>query len=102
MQVRRDDPTNPAIAALLAAHVAEQRGAVPEGFSFALDGRALSAPEIAFFIAWNDGVVAGMGAVEEGEALAAVERPDTRQHVAERYAAGLHDLAITPAVPGAN
>lgn len=65
MQVRRDDPTNPAITALLAAHVAEQRGAVPEGFSFALDGRALSAPEIAFFIAWNDGVVAGMGALKQ-------------------------------------
>jgi putative acetyltransferase len=65
VQVRRDHPTNPAVAALLAAHVAEQRGAVPAGFSFALDGLALSAPEIAFFTAWNDDILTGMGALKQ-------------------------------------
>jgi len=64
VQVRRDTPTNPAVAPLLAAHVAEQRGAVPPGFSFALDGDALSAPDVAFFSAWDGDVLAGIGALK--------------------------------------
>jgi len=64
VQVRRDTPSNPAVAPLLAAHVAEQRGAVPAGFSFALDGAALSGPDVAFFTAWDSDELAGMGALK--------------------------------------
>lgn len=64
MQVRRDTPTNPVVAPLLAAHVAEQRAGTPAGFSFALDDAGLSAPQITFFTAWDAGVLAGMGALK--------------------------------------
>ena len=63
MRVRRDTPTNPAVAPLLAAHVAEQRAGTPAGFSFALDGAPLSAPDVTFFTAWDGATLAGMGAL---------------------------------------
>lgn len=64
MQVRRDTPTNPAVAPLLAAHVAEQRAGTPAGFSFALDGAALSDAGVAFFTAWEGATLTGMGALK--------------------------------------
>ncbi|WP_375271862.1 GNAT family N-acetyltransferase [Sphingomonas sp.] len=64
MQVQRDTPTNPAVAPLLAAHVAEQRAGTPAGFSFALDGAALSTPDVTFFTAWDGATLAGMGALK--------------------------------------
>ncbi len=64
MQVRRDTPINPAVAPLLAAHVAEQRAGTPAGFSFALDGAALAGPDVTFFTAWEGDTLAGMGALK--------------------------------------
>ena len=64
MQVRRDTPTNPAVAPLLAAHVAEQRAMTPAGFSFALDAAALTGPAITFLTAWEGETLAGMGALK--------------------------------------
>lgn len=68
IEVRRDDPANPALAHLLAAHVAEQHGAVPAGFAFALDAKGLSDPAVTFWSAWDadgDGDrVVGMGALK--------------------------------------
>jgi putative acetyltransferase len=65
MEIQRDDPNNPALAAMLRAHVAEQHGAVPPGFAFALDGDALRAPDIAFFAAWDGDTPAGFGALRQ-------------------------------------
>ena len=65
IEVRRDDPNNPALAGLLAAHVAEQHGAVPPGFAFALDARGLSDPAVTFWSAWDGERVVGMGALKE-------------------------------------
>lgn len=74
MQVRRDTPTNPVVAPLLAAHVAEQRAGTPAGFSFALDGAALSADDVTFFTAWDGEVLAGMGALKRlGDAAGEVK-----------------------------
>ncbi len=70
MQVRRDTPTNPAVAPLLAAHVAEQRAGTPAGFSFALDGTALSAADVAFFTAWDGTTLTGMGALKRLDDMA--------------------------------
>lgn len=63
MEIRIDDPANPAIAALLAEHVAEQRGNTPPGFSFALDAAGLGAPDVTFWTAWDGATPVGMGAL---------------------------------------
>jgi len=63
-RVRRGDPAEPAIAALLAAHVADQRAGTPAGFSFALDAARLAAPDIALFAAWDGVVLAAVGALK--------------------------------------
>ncbi|PZQ60465.1 MAG: GNAT family N-acetyltransferase [Sphingomonas taxi] len=63
MQIRKDDPANPALAALLDAHVAEQRAMTPPGFAFALDAGALAAPDITFWSAWDGDLPIGMGAL---------------------------------------
>lgn len=63
MQVRKDEPTNPALAALLDAHVAEQRANTPPGFSFALDAGGLAAPDVTFWSAWDGETPIGMGAL---------------------------------------
>ncbi|MEH3047545.1 GNAT family N-acetyltransferase [Sphingomonas adhaesiva] len=68
MDVRVDDPNNPALADLLRAHVAEQHGNVPPGFAFALDAGGLSAPEVTFFSAWEGDTLAGFGAVKQLDA----------------------------------
>lgn len=83
MQVRRDTPNNPAVTSLVAAHVAEQRAGTPKGFSFALDGTALSAPDVTFFTAWEGATLAGMGALKRiddavGEVKSMRSTPEAR------------------------
>jgi putative acetyltransferase len=68
VEIRIDDPANPAIAALLAAHVAEQRANTPPGFSFALDACGLSAPDVTFWTAWDGATPVGMGALRRLDA----------------------------------
>ncbi|MBB3348671.1 GNAT family N-acetyltransferase [Sphingomonas sp. BK069] len=63
-RVRRGDPSEPAIAALLAAHVADQRTGTPAGFSFALDAARLAAPDVALFAAWDGDALAAVGALK--------------------------------------
>lgn len=65
MEVRRDDPANPAVAPMLAAHVAEQHGNVPPGFAFALDAGGLASPDITFWTAWVGEALAGFGALKQ-------------------------------------
>ncbi len=52
VEIRKDSPSNPLVASLLAEHLAEQRGSAPPGLSFALDETGLSAPEVTFWTAW--------------------------------------------------
>ena len=58
LQIRRDDPTAPHVADLLAHHLTELRGHMAE-FAFALDAGGLSAPEVSFWTAWRDDRLAG-------------------------------------------
>lgn len=66
--VRRGDPAEPAVAALLAAHVADQRAGTPAGFSFALDAARLAAPDVALFAAWDEDALAAVGALKRLDA----------------------------------
>ena len=68
MEIRKDDPANPAVAPLLAAHVAEQHGNVPPGFAFALDVGGLSAADVTFWTAWDGATLAGFGALKQLDA----------------------------------
>lgn len=68
MQIRNDDPANPAIAPLLAAHLAEQRSNTPPGFSFALDASGVGAPDVTFWTAWDGPTPIGMGALRQLDA----------------------------------
>jgi putative acetyltransferase len=63
-RVRRGDPAEPAIAALLATHLADQRAGTPAGFSFALDAARLAAPDITLFAAWHGDALAAVGALK--------------------------------------
>lgn len=68
MDIRKDDPANPALADLLAEHVAEQRGNVPPGFAFALDAAGLCHSDVTFFAAWDGDTPAGFGALKRLDA----------------------------------
>nr|WP_184039713.1 GNAT family N-acetyltransferase [Sphingomonas endophytica] len=63
MQIRKDDPAAPHVAALLAHHLAELRGQMAE-FAFALDATGLSAPEVTFWTAWRDETLVGFVALK--------------------------------------
>ncbi|MDR6787907.1 putative acetyltransferase [Sphingomonas sp. BE138] len=64
MQIRKDDPTAPYVAGLLAHHLSELRGHMAE-FAFALDATGLSAPEVTFWTAWRDDELAGFVALKQ-------------------------------------
>ncbi|MGK6322465.1 GNAT family N-acetyltransferase [Sphingomonas sp. DT-51] len=66
--VRRGDPAEPAVAALLAEHVADQRAGTPAGFSFALDGAQLARPDIMLLSAWDGDALAAVGALKRIDA----------------------------------
>ena len=53
MLIRRDDPTEPRIRALLEHHVARARAETAPGSAHALDVAQLRTPDIAFFAAWE-------------------------------------------------
>lgn len=68
IELRRDDPASPALAALLALHVAGARAHTPAENAHVLDAGGLSAPSVTFWSAWDDGVLAGIGALKEFDA----------------------------------
>lgn len=68
MQIRKDDPANPALASLLGEHLAEQRGNTPPGFSFALDVGGLRASDVTFWSVWHGDAPIGMGALRQIDA----------------------------------
>ena len=65
IEIRRDDPASPALAALLALHVAGARAHTPPENAHVLDAGGLADPAITFWSAWLDGDLAGMAALRE-------------------------------------
>ena len=64
MEIRRDDPTAPHVAGLLAHHLAELRGEMAD-FAFALDATGLAVPEVTFWTAWRGEVLTGFVALKQ-------------------------------------
>lgn len=64
VEIRRDDPANPALADLLALHVAFGRANTPAGYTHALDAAGLSDPAVTFWTAWDGGTLLGMVALK--------------------------------------
>ena len=64
IEVRRDDPRSPAAAALIEEHLAFSRSNTDAEFRFALGADTLAVPGTAFFTAWDEGRLAGMGALK--------------------------------------
>lgn len=63
--VRRDDPTSPEVAQLLAQHIDGVGLTTGPEFRFVLDAGALAGPDTAFFTAWKGNELAGMGAIKD-------------------------------------
>ncbi len=63
MQIRRGGLDEPEVIALLAHHVASARAVTPPGSAHALEYEGLKAPDIAFWSAWEDGRLLGVGAL---------------------------------------
>ncbi|HKX22104.1 MAG TPA: GNAT family N-acetyltransferase [Rhizorhapis sp.] len=64
MEIRKDDPTAPHVADLLAHHLQELQNIMAER-SFALDASGLSAASVTFWTAWEDDALVGFGALKE-------------------------------------
>ncbi len=71
MEIRQDDPRSPAIAPLLALHLAELRGVMTPEFAFALGADELAAPGITFWSAWRHDTLAGIAALKRLDAATA-------------------------------
>ena len=68
MHIRVDDLRGPEIAALLEEHIREMRATSPPKSKHALDLAGLRAPEITFWTIWEEGMLAGCGALKELDA----------------------------------
>jgi putative acetyltransferase len=64
MDIRRDDPTAPYVANLLAHHLRELQEVMAE-HAFALDASGLAMPGVTFWTAWNGDALAGFGALKQ-------------------------------------
>jgi putative acetyltransferase len=65
MTIQLDDLRGPEIADLLRMHLRELAAISPPESMHALDIGALRRPDITFWTAWDDGVLAGCGALRE-------------------------------------
>jgi len=63
VEIRKDDPAAPHVAELLAYHLRELRDVMAE-HAFALDATGLSAANVTFWTAWEDGALVGFGALK--------------------------------------
>jgi putative acetyltransferase len=68
MKIHIDDLQGPEIQALLAEHVAALRAISPPESCHVLDLAGLRRPEITFWSAWDNGTLAGCGALKELDA----------------------------------
>jgi putative acetyltransferase len=67
VDIRQDDPKAPHVADLLAHHLEELRSVMGE-HARALNASGLSAASVTFWTAWQDGVLAGFGALKQLDA----------------------------------
>jgi putative acetyltransferase len=65
MQIIPDDLSGPDIRALLETHFAGMRANSPLGSCHFLDFDGLNAPEVTFWSIWDEGALAGCGALKE-------------------------------------
>ena len=65
MQIREDDLSGDAIAALLAEHLDEMHEITPPGSVHALDLDALRAPGVSFWSVWEGDALVGCGALKQ-------------------------------------
>ena len=65
IQIERDDPTRADVRLLLDEHLADMFATSPAESVHALDHSALSAPEISFWTAREDGALLGCGALKQ-------------------------------------
>lgn len=84
MHIRVDDLQGPEIAALLEEHIQDMRATSPPESKHALDLAGLRAPDITFWTLWDEGVLAGCGALKElgpehGEIKSMRTAPDFRR-----------------------
>lgn len=64
MEIRQDDPKGAHVTELLTHHLRELQEVMAQ-HAFALDASGLSAPDVTFWTAWNNDVLAGFGAMKE-------------------------------------
>lgn len=64
LTIREDDLSGEATRARLAFHPSEMRAGSPPGLSFALDLSGPRAPDVTVWSAWEDGALAGVGALK--------------------------------------
>jgi L-amino acid N-acyltransferase YncA len=64
MEILRGDLADPAVVALLETHLTQCRAETAPGSAHALDLTALAQPDIAFFAAYDDGGLVGVGALK--------------------------------------
>ncbi len=65
IEVRPDHPASPALAALLAIHVAGARAHTPAENAHVLDAGGLAAASVTLWSAWDGDELAGFGALKE-------------------------------------
>lgn len=68
LDVRRADPTDPAVEALIRLHLEGMHASTPREFAFALDTSGLAADDITLLGAWAGDDLAGLGALRELDA----------------------------------
>lgn len=65
LDVRRADPADPAVEALIRLHLDGMHVSTPREFAFALDTSGLAADDITLLGAWAGDELAGVGAIRE-------------------------------------
>ncbi len=81
LQIREDDLSGAQTRGLLVLHLEGMRGSSPPGQSFALDLSGLQAPGVTVWSVWDEGRIAGIGALKllgsgQGELKSMRTHPD--------------------------
>lgn len=85
MEIREDDLTGPEIRALLARHLEHMHEVTPAESVDAMDVDRLSAPDVTFWSAWDDGALVGCAALKELDPSSAeVKSMRTAEHARGR------------------
>ncbi len=98
-EIREDDLTGEPTRRLLALHLAGMQANTPPEHVFALDLSGLQAPGITVWTVWDDGEVAGVGALKElGDGAAELKSMRTDPaHLRKGVAAALLDHIVATA-----